>query len=275
MKTILLQKRHIHTGSLILVNRDYGYHTEENTSLIPVQEHTPDILIQRRAGILLSSLMEQINGWQHIVPVSGWRSLAKQQTIWDDSLSENGLPFTSTYVAVPGHSEHQTGLAIDLGLRQKEIDFIRPAFPYDGICGLFRKRAADYGFIERYPAGKETITGIGHEPWHFRYVGIPHAAIITEHQLTLEEYLFFIRQFRHGRASYHFRRNSQEISVSWLEADGNGCGEACLDTELPYSISGNNFDGFIITEWRQCDAYQKELRRASSENRSVPQPGMA
>ena len=72
-------------------------------------------------------------------------------------------------------SEHQTGLAIDLGLASEEIDVIRPNFPYSGVCAAFRKQAADYGFILRYPAGKEAVTGIAYEPWHFRYVGVPHA----------------------------------------------------------------------------------------------------
>ena len=85
---------------------------------------------------------------------------------------ENGEEFTNQFVARPGHSEHQTGLAIDLGLKQPDIDFLRPYFPYKGICQTFRELSTDYGFIERYPAGKEAITGIAHEPWHFRYVGV-------------------------------------------------------------------------------------------------------
>lgn len=64
-------------------------------------------------------------------------------------LQENGTEFTAKFVAMPGHSEHQTGLAIDLGLRQPDIDFIRPAFPYEGICQKFRELAPAFGFIER------------------------------------------------------------------------------------------------------------------------------
>ena len=105
------------------------------------------------------------------------------------SLAENGREFTEQYVARPGCSEHQTGLAIDLGLRLPEIDFIRPYFPYDGLAGRFRQLAAEYGFVERYPQGKEAVCGIAHEPWHFRYVGRPHALIMQKRGLTLEEYL--------------------------------------------------------------------------------------
>lgn len=172
---------------LKLVNRDYAI--EKN---IAEEELRPvggtDVLLERQAAYALEQLMERINGWRWIVPVSGWRSQREQQQIWDDSLRENGLEFTKTYVALPGHSEHQSGLAIDLGARGDTIDFIRPDFPYGGICGVFRALAPDYGFIERYPRGKEALTGIGHEPWHFRYVGTPHARIMTAHGLVLEEY---------------------------------------------------------------------------------------
>ncbi len=63
------------------------------------------------------------------------------------------------------------------------------------ICQTFREKAAKYGFILRYPAGKEHITGIGHEPWHFRYVGVPHAEIMASEGLTLVEYTDFLTGF--------------------------------------------------------------------------------
>lgn len=250
MKSLCLPKSNIHTGNLILVNSQYKFAGSDTDSLRPVLEQFHSLLLQRRAVTLLTNLMEAIHGWEKIVPVSGWRSRQEQQKIWDDSLSENGLAFTRKYVAVPGHSEHQTGLAIDLGLKQEQIDFIRPEFPYDGICQTFRDKAADYGFIERYPAGREQITGIGHEPWHFRYVGIPHAKIMQKHGLTLEEYMEFIRHFPHGSDAYPICIGRQEICVSYLRASQEE--ETCLtvNASSPYCISGNNVDGFVVTEWR-------------------------
>lgn len=173
---------------LILVNQSHALTEDIPDPLVPVHPRTPSILMCRCAAVMLSRLMEKIHGWEEIVPVSGWRSRDEQQAIWDSSLRENGLTFTQKYVALPGHSEHQTGLAIDLGLRQEQIDFICPEFPDSGICRLFREMAPDYGFILRYPPGKEHITGISHEPWHFRYVGRPHARIMEQKGLTLEEY---------------------------------------------------------------------------------------
>lgn len=174
---------------LILVNAEHPLKSTELTDLVSVCAEYPDILIRREAQSALSALLLAIGSGDQIVPVSGYRSRAEQVEIYESSLKENGLEFTRKYVALPGCSEHETGLAIDLALNEGEIDFICPDFPYDGICGDFRKAAADFGFIERYPKGKESVTGIGHEPWHFRYVGCPHARTITELALTLEEYI--------------------------------------------------------------------------------------
>ncbi len=176
-------------NSLILVNRQHAYLTDAGQDLIPVHESYPDILLEREAVYARSRIMEQLDGWRFIVPVSGWRSMEEQQAIYDESLQDHGLEFTKKFVAMPVHSVHQTGLAIDLGLLRPEIDFIRPAFHYEDTCKKFRELAPAYGFIERYPEGKEYITGIAHEPWHFRYVNTPHSEIMASKGLTLEEYL--------------------------------------------------------------------------------------
>lgn len=176
-------------NSLILVNRQHPYTMSVRQNLTPVLPAFPRILLEREAAHALSRLMEKLGGWGDILPVSGWRSFDEQEKIYLDSLRDNGREFTRQFVALPGHSEHQTGLAIDLGLRGESVDFIRPDFPYDGICQRFRELAPAYGFIERYPAGKEGVTGIAHEPWHFRYVGAPHAESMARQGLCLEEYL--------------------------------------------------------------------------------------
>jgi len=171
---------------LVLVNAQNAC-TEETPELVPAAGGP--VLLERETAWTLDRLMAELDGWRSIVPVSGWRPFAEQEAIYRDSLEENGLEFTRKFVALPGHSEHQTGLAIDLGLKGPKLDFIRPDFPYDGICQRFRERAASFGFVERYPAGKEAVTGIAHEPWHFRYVGAPHALEMVRRGLTLEEYL--------------------------------------------------------------------------------------
>jgi D-alanyl-D-alanine dipeptidase/carboxypeptidase len=261
MKAISLPNKRIYTGNLILVNSKHSYVSDDKDYLVSVCELS-SVLMQRNAVVLLSSLMDKIQGWKNIVPVSGWRSFQEQQKIWDDTLEESGQEFTEKYVAVPGHSEHQTGLAIDLGLKQEKIDFICPAFPYNGICQAFREMASAYGFIERYPAGKEHITGIGHEPWHFRYVGVPHAEFMKKNELTLEEYLSFIKQFPYNQKPLCIQIASQDIQVSYIKAETEDSTKLEVDNTTPFSVSGNNMDGFILTEWRSSYACKKQLRWA-------------
>lgn len=251
MRVEQIANHKIHTGNLIVVNEQHSFRQEKKKKLLfPIHHRKQDILLDRQAGILLEELMQKIKGWNQIEGVSGWRSREEQQQIWDDSLRENGEEFTKTYVAIPGHSEHQTGLAIDLGLKGEELDFICPSFPYEGICGKFRKYASQYGFVERYPKGKERVTGIGHEPWHFRYVGVPHATIMEELNITLEEYMEFIKDYQHGKREYEFTHRGTEFEVSYLSAEHGQNTNIRVDEQSIYRISGNNMDGFVVTKWR-------------------------
>lgn len=246
-----LHRKNIYTGNLILVNADYPYNEQVNeTDLVNVDKSACDVLLERRAVTLLSKLMEEINGWGQISAVSGWRSMQEQENIYAQSLKENGSEFTQEYVALPGHSEHQTGLAIDLALTSDNIDFIRPDFPYTGICQTFRELSSQYGFIERYPKKKESITGIAHEPWHFRYIGVPHAEIMKKNDLCMEEYIPFIKQFAYGEQKYNFTAAQKNFSVSYLPASEAEAVCIKIAEDVPYTISGNNIDGYIITEWR-------------------------
>ena len=253
MKTISISRKFVHTGSLILVNGRHPYRSENMKSvLVPVCIDSK-ILLERGAANALSRLMSNINGWAQISAVSGWRSKQEQREIYDQSLQDKGANFTEQFVARPDHSEHQTGLAIDLGLSKPDIDFLCPYFPYSGICQIFRERAVSYGFIGRYPKGKEAITGISHEPWHFRYIGTPHAAIMTELGLVLEEYHAFLTQYPHGERHFLYPIGNQDIEVSYAKALAGKDTKFDIQDDFMYSVSGNNADGFVLTEWRNGD----------------------
>ena len=134
-------------------------------------------------------------------------------------------------------------------MRKENIDFICPEFPETGICGTFRRRGARFGFVERYPRDKEAVTGIGYEPWHFRYVGAPHAAIMRDNGLTLEEYHDFLRDFPSGARPYLYREGTRAVEVSYLAAERLADWRAVLENAL-CAVSGNNADGFVLTVWR-------------------------
>lgn len=234
----------VHQGPLIVVNARHPLQGGAAGKLAPVDARHPDILLEAAAGRLLACCIGAVHGGQEIVPVSGWRSQTEQQAIWDQTLAESGETFTRQYVALPGCSEHQTGLAIDLGRAASHIDFIRPAFPYDGVCGAFRRAAARHGFIERYQVGKEALTGISPEPWHFRYVGAPHAALLQKHGLCLEEYPDFLRQAGAQTCTLDGGRMAQVFYVP--------CAGEQTEIELPDAccqVSGDNIGGFIVTVW--------------------------
>ena len=121
---------------------------------------------------------------------SAYRSNEEQQEIYNYYLDKFGQEYCDNYVAPTGYSEHLTSLAIDFYIKKDD------SFPYDDTevddwkeYEEIHKILHKYGFILRYPKGKEKITGYNYEPWHIRYVGKVPAKIIYENNLTLEEYL--------------------------------------------------------------------------------------
>lgn len=120
---------------------------------------------------------------------SGYRSKKEQQQLFDNRVADymsdgysrkEATSLTNEYAAKPGYSEHETGLAVDINSK-------------DGnsweLYGWLKDNCHKYGFILRYPDGKEDITGIEYEPWHMRFVGEETAEYIHEHGITLEEYI--------------------------------------------------------------------------------------
>lgn len=257
---VLIAKETIYEGNLILVNRKYPIRRGEGQDLAEVTPECPQIKMKREANHYLRMLLGRIHACGNIVPVSGFRSAKEQTDLYDASLRENGEEFTKKFVALPYHSEHQTGLAIDLGLRKDNIDFICPEFPYDGICQAFRRNASRFGFIERYRKGKERITGIAQEPWHFRYVGYPHSQWMEEKDLTLEEYMEYIKQFSYGNRHLAIGEENHRAEIFYVPAAA-GRTEIDLPEGAYYQVSGNNADGFIVTVWRDDNEQKQSVYR--------------
>lgn len=123
---------------------------------------------------------------------STYRSVARQEELWKQFEAEKCLEYTKKYVAVPGYSEHHTALAIDVCLIKDGViinDNDQMIAEKDIFAKIHAKLAA-YGFILRFPEGRDEITGYAYEPWHFRYIDSPEIAKqIMDSGLTLEEYL--------------------------------------------------------------------------------------
>ena len=125
---------------------------------------------------------------------STYRSIEEQQEIWDrwSADPELGPDYCEKYLAKVGYSEHHTGLAIDI-LIVKPDGYVEndneEMLADTETFAKIHQHLAQFGFILRYPEGKEDITGYNYEPWHFRFVGEDVAKTIIENHLTLEEYL--------------------------------------------------------------------------------------
>ncbi|MEK3790770.1 M15 family metallopeptidase [Paenibacillus sp. FSL R7-0204] len=123
----------------------------------------------------------------YLAGVSGYRSESTQKRLFNNYVARDGEEKARTYSAMPGHSEHQTGLAIDLSGRDGKCA-AESCFAGTKEAEWLAAHAAEYGYIIRFLEGKEAITGYKYEPWHVRYVGKEIAASIAERGITLEEY---------------------------------------------------------------------------------------
>jgi D-alanyl-D-alanine carboxypeptidase len=120
-----------------------------------------------------------------IIAVSCYRSYNYQQKLYEGYVAEMGLEYADRSSARPGHSEHQTGLAVDVMGSNNDYDSFDKSIEFMWM----KNNAHLYGFILRYPSDSEHITGFKYEPWHYRYVGVDIATYIYKNDITLEEYI--------------------------------------------------------------------------------------
>ncbi|WP_436861143.1 M15 family metallopeptidase [Staphylococcus caeli] len=123
---------------------------------------------------------------------SGYRSYQDQEKVVKSFVKKDGKKKTEQFAAKPGHSEHQTGLAFDVGT-QKPMEDFHEDFEHTKEAKWLAKHASDYGFIIRYPKGQESETGYNYEPWHLRYVGAQLAKTIDGKNTNLERYYHLIK----------------------------------------------------------------------------------
>jgi len=145
-------------------------------------------MLRKEAAEALEKMFEaaEVDGI-YLAGVSAYRSHSTQTALFNRYVERDGYEKAKTYSAEPGTSEHETGLAIDVTSSDGKCA-AQDCFGGTVEAVWLENNAADYGFIIRYPNGKEEITGYKYEPWHIRYVGVELAKHIDEEALTLEEY---------------------------------------------------------------------------------------
>lgn len=175
-------------NNIILVNRKYYVGaTYIPDSLVDIGD-IPKIHRENEIILLDKQTLEAYTRMVHdatfegieLTVFSGYRSYTRQEELF----THGNDPM---YIAMAGHSEHQTGLAIDVSTKDTGLTLY---FENTLSFHFLKNNAYKYGFILRYPKDKTEITGYGYEPWHYRYVGVEVAKYIYENNLTLEEYIY-------------------------------------------------------------------------------------
>ncbi|WP_246231618.1 M15 family metallopeptidase [Sporosarcina jiandibaonis] len=143
---------------------------------------------EARAAFNEMAAAAKLDGFE-LIAFSTYRSYDYQTGLYERYVERDGSAAADRYSARPGYSEHQTGLAFDIGEVDNEQYYASAKFGETDAGKWVAENAHLYGFIMRYPEGKEKITGYMHESWHFRYVGIEIAEEIYKQNISLEEYL--------------------------------------------------------------------------------------
>ncbi|OEH94365.1 VanY-A/VanY-F/VanY-M family D-Ala-D-Ala carboxypeptidase [Bacillus solimangrovi] len=236
-KTLI--KSQVYQGNLLLINSQYPVREESVKSdivnLFKSKElkqryklNNRKIELSRDVAQKFSQLVQDARseGVRNFTINSGFRGFDEQNRLYKEMGSNIAMP--------PGYSEHNAGLSLDVGSTKMKM-IHAPEGEW------IEKNAWKYGFILRYPKDKTDITGIQYEPWHIRYVGLPHSAIMQEKNIVLEEYLDYLKE----EESVSVIVNGHKYTVYYYNIS-----QACtvkVPTNTPFEISGNNMDGVIVT----------------------------
>ncbi len=253
-ESVLKTKSDIASGNLILVNNDHPFvfSGNEETEFTQLNLSSHDsyyvkdntVLVNKAVIDELNAMLDAFYGdiGKQINVISGYRSYEYQMHLYADDLEETGLDY-STLVALPGSSEHHCGLALDFGILRNGV-----YESYDGIGdeSIINENCHNYGFILRYQSGKEDLTHIQYESWHFRYVGRTHAFVINYYDMCFEEYINMLRAYEFGKRHLGIRTPDGDFEVYFVPSNGEQT-EVFVPMNREYEISGNNVDGFIVT----------------------------
>lgn len=253
--SIEISNQEVYDGSLVLVNQDFPFQgSEENLvsiyqMMLEKECHSfgardGDVKVQREYAENMISLFDAFYNETYdnnIIVQSGYRSPERQQELYDEDLANTGLDY-SDRVAKSGYSEHQTGWCVDLSLYEADYDGT-------GIYSYINEHCADYGIILRYPENKVEVTRFSFEPWHYRYIGVPHAGYVMQNGICLEEYIALLYGYAYENEHLQLTDSNNRIyEIYYYPADTeNEITVLPVPADKNYTVSGNNKDGFIVT----------------------------
>lgn len=168
-------------NDILIVNKEYG---------LPA-DFAPGESSEARQAFEEMKYQAQLEGI-YLNAFSTYRSYWRQDRLYNNYVYEYGEEKADTFSARAGFSEHQTGLAFDIGGLDSSL-WAQDDFRYTEEAEWLLENAYKYGFILRFPEGKEWITGYQYESWHFRYIGVEHSVNFKDTNLTLEEYVGLVK----------------------------------------------------------------------------------
>ena len=241
----------MYTGDLILVNNQIFYHFPEETSLAVIFDNKTgsyyvrdkEVLLAPHALAALNTMMDDFRaqgGSKSVNVVAGYRTEEFQQHLFDQSAERNGLDHAKQFVAQPGGSEHHTGLVVDFSILHS--DGSSAEYQGTGEDAWINGNCQNYGWVVRYDLAKVALTGISTEPWHFRYVGVPHATVMVEENLCLEEYTDYLKQFTFDQEHLTVECADGTYEIWYTEGAA-----IYVPDDREYTVSGNNVDGLVVT----------------------------
>ncbi|MCQ4022177.1 MULTISPECIES: D-alanyl-D-alanine carboxypeptidase family protein [unclassified Ruminococcus] len=253
-KTVQLDNSEVNDGFLLLINNEYACR-HDGIDLANVSEnYNKTYQVTDYAVEANKTTIDQMNlmfadfkkavGENDLMISCAYRSMALQDQLYKEEIEEKGEAEGSKWVTKPGHSEHQSGYAFDLTLMAKNGGITE--FDGKGKYAWIKDNCEKYGFIIRYPQEKTELTGIYHEPWHIRYVGIAHACYIKENNLCLEEYISLIKGYSVQKPLEYQDCEMNRWCIYYVPA-GSTATNVPVPNGKQYEISGNNVDGFIVS----------------------------
>lgn len=239
----------IYKGNLVLVNADYEYKfIDGDVDPITLFDNRNDYYdngdyvtkLDREVLTRLNAMMEAYatassKTSTDIFVLDGYRT-------YDEQLERHSSGKSRTFEA--GHSDYHTGRTFDM-FRMSESGEIS-YFAAEGDCAWFADNAAKFGFVVRYPDGKDDITGEKSRGYTYRYVGTPHAEYMNSKGICLEEYIAEVKKHTKDEP-LEITTAGGTVQVYYVSASAEGATDVPVPNGKAYTVSGNNIDGFIVT----------------------------
>lgn len=247
-KNVPTSNEEVYGGNLVMVNGNHIYHfPAEDTNIVTLYDHIKteyfnvsdfEVKLDEEVVDHLNDLMQDFAETKNntdIFVIGGYRSAEDQNQRYNNGISG----------VIAGFSDYHTGRSFDMGIFPQDGSSSGYYSP-TGIYSWIDEHAADYGFVVRFPEGKESFTNEKARTQTYRYVGVPHSTYMKQNNLCLEEYIEKIKSYTINKP-LEISSGKSVYTVYYVSADDGEKTNIGVPEDRDYEISGNNEDGFIVT----------------------------